>query len=165
MAEKLAIVVLDLSTARSSSKLSNPAKMLLNERQLEVLVQKVKDDIDVPLMSESLEDKIIDKLVMRIAPKVEPALSRFVPEAYLDCIRYALKEEIPLETRRAQITEILQEKIGIPLAEELNADTDIKFIPSELEGVLMKSVAKKFVEEVVEWTVGTVDETFKESEE
>lgn len=115
--------------------------------KLDVFVQKLKKDIDVPLMSEKLETKILDKLVKRVTPKVEPAFRRCVPECYVDCMQYVLDEEMHVKTRRAQISEILQEKIGTPLAKELSADTNIKFEPSKIENAFMKTLAKKFVED------------------
>ncbi|CAN0056999.1 unnamed protein product, partial [Sphacelaria rigidula] len=43
---------------------------MLNERQKNVLIDKVNEDVNLPLVSEQREERMIERLVDRIMPQV-----------------------------------------------------------------------------------------------
>lgn len=43
----------------------------------------MNEDLDIPLLSESREAKIIEKFVDKIMPKVEPSMRAIMPEVYV----------------------------------------------------------------------------------
>lgn len=123
---------------------------------IQVVIRKVNEDINLPLISESREERIIAKVVDKIVPKVEPALLAIMPIVYVTCIKLALDETVSLKDRREQITELLRAELSEPLSKELNDRVDIAFVPERWEGGLLKIVTDKIIEEFVEWTVGEV---------
>lgn len=130
---------------------------MLSEAQQEVIKNLVNAEVDLPLLNEDREGRLISQVVDTIAPCVEPSLRAFLPDCYVDCLKIALAERIPMDTRRAQISEILRKEIGAPLAVELNRSIDAALIPERLEGKLLKKVADKIVDEFVEWTLAEID--------
>lgn len=136
---------------------------MLSEQQQEVLVNRVNADVDLPFVSEDFEQRIIDKVVRKVSPLVEPALRNFLPAPYVDCMKIALDENVDIVERRLQIATILRGEIAQPLARELNENCDADLIPERLEGVVFKAIANKFVDQFVEWTVSEIDERMKAS--
>lgn len=47
------------------------------------MIRKVNEDLDIPLLSEAREERIIKKFVDRIMPKVEPSMLAIMPEVYV----------------------------------------------------------------------------------
>lgn len=135
---------------------------MLNERQQKVIVARVNEDVDLPLLSEEREERMIEKIMDKIEPHVEPALGRLMPEVYLTCIKLALNEELHVKERRKLISKLLRGELAGPLSRELNERVDIRFIPERLEGMLLKVVANKVIDEFVDTTVGGVDDFLKE---
>eukprot|EP00171_Calliarthron_tuberculosum_P012559 IDg12559t1 len=136
---------------------------MLSERQQKVLINRVNADVDLPLVNEDFEHRVIQKVVTKVAPLVEPALRNFLPTPYVDCMKIALCEEIPIVERRLQIATILRGEIAEPLSRELNERCDASLVPERLEGVLFKAISNKFVDEFVEWTVSEIDERMQAS--
>lgn len=136
---------------------------MLSESQQEVLVNRVNADVNLPLMGEDFEEKVIEKIVTKVSPLVEPALRTFLPDPYVDCMKIALQEGIPVAERRLEIAKILRGEIAEPLARELNQNCDAEFVPEKLEGVVFKAISNKFVDEFVEWTVSEIDERMQGS--
>eukprot|EP00904_Undaria_pinnatifida_P010692 jgi/Undpi1/6753/HiC_scaffold_21.g09232.m1 len=135
---------------------------MLSERQIEVVVDKVNEDLDVPWVSERREEAIIKKLVNKLAPKVEPALLAIMPTVYVTCIKLALNERLSLKERRSQISDLLRAELSVPLSRELNERVDCSFMPEKIEGKVLKVVANKVIDEFVEWTVGEVSDKFED---
>lgn len=115
-------------------------------------------DLDIPWVTEGMEERIITKLVDRVAPKVEPSLLAIMPAVYVTCIKLALDENVPIKERKDRISEIMRAELAGPLARELNLRVDVKLVPEKMEGAVLKVVSKKVIDEFVEWTVGHVSE-------
>lgn len=49
----------------------------------QVVVRKVNEDLNIPLLSESRERRLIEKVVDRILPKVEPSMQAIMPDVYV----------------------------------------------------------------------------------
>lgn len=131
---------------------------MLNDRQRQVVIDNVNEDINLPFVSEEREERGIAKLVDKILPQVEPALNMLMPTVYVTCIRLALNEELSLKERRDQISDIMRNELADPLAKQLNEHIDCSNIPEGLEGKVLKVVANKMIDNFVEWTVGKVEE-------
>ncbi|CAN0538623.1 unnamed protein product, partial [Laminaria digitata] len=124
----------------------------------QVLVEKVNKDFDIPLLTEGMEARIISKLVEKVAPQVEPSLLAIMPSVYVACIKLALDEEVPIQDRKDKISKLLRDELAGPLARELNERVDVTMIPEQMEGAMLKIMAKIVINEYVEWTVGHVNE-------
>ena len=120
----------------------------------------MNEDVDIPWTSENREERIIDKIVDSVAPKVEPALQAILPAVYVACIKLALNEEVPLDDRKDQISDMLRAELSDPLTRELNERIDMTLIPENLEGVVLKVVSNKVISAFVDWTVGEVTDQF-----
>lgn len=121
-------------------------------------MEKVNRDLDIPWIGESMEERLISKVVDKVAPKVEPSLLAIMPAVYVACIKLALNEEVPIQDRKDRISELLRAELAGPLARELNERVDVNMIPEKMEGAVLKQIAKKVIDEFVEWTVGHVSE-------
>ncbi|CAM9916256.1 unnamed protein product [Ectocarpus sp. 12 AP-2014] len=134
---------------------------MLNERQRAVMVRKVNEDLNIPILSESRERRLIEKLVDKIMPKVEPSMQAIMPDVYVRCIKKALDETETIKNRRKHISTILRGELSEPLTRQLNERVDCSGIPEKWEGKVLKLVSNKVIDEFVEWTVGEVDERLR----
>lgn len=131
---------------------------MLSERQCELIKHKVNAESDIPFISESTESRIIDKVIETLNPHFEPAFRALCPDPYIDCLKIALAEGVDIADKRARISEILRLQLSEPLAEKLAGILDIALVPEDVEEKILRVVTKKVVEEMVEWTVGEIDE-------
>lgn len=134
-----------------------PGRML-NERQRKAAISRMNEDMNIPLVSEEREERWIQKGFDLVEPSVEPALRMLMSEVYLDSIKLALNESLPLKERRKRISHLIRGELAEPLSRELNKRVDCTMIPEKVEGILFKIVSRKIIDEFVEWTVGKVDE-------
>ena len=136
---------------------------MLSERQVQIIIQKVNEDVDLPLMSDNREGKIIDKLVRTLIPHLEASLNVVCGDAYTRAIKMALNESMPNKQRCKEVTAILNSELSAPLCRELSERSDAqRFLGARLEGTAMKVVSDKMISEFVEWIVGEVDEEMEE---
>ncbi|CAN0326475.1 unnamed protein product [Ascophyllum nodosum] len=138
-----------------------PRDSMLNERQRHVAITRLNEEIDIPLLSEKREERMIEKMFDRVMPQVEPSLNRIMPEVWINCIKLALNEHLHIKERRDQISRLVRGELSEPLSREINERVDIKFIPEKIEGKVLKILTNKIIEEIVEWTVGNIDDKFK----
>lgn len=109
--------------------------------------------------------RIINKLVEKINPHIEPALRAIIPDIYVDCLRIALTEGVSAKDRRKQISSKLIEELEPGLTQGLNDRIDSRAIPDMWEDDLLRQVSKKIIKEFVEWTIGELDERLARSYE
>lgn len=131
---------------------------MLSDNQLEVIKNRVNAEADIPFIREEMEGRIISKVLDVLNPKLEPALRAICPAPYVECLKIALTEGVPVEEKRERISTILRDEMERPLARELSGNMDVALIPENVEEGVMRLVAQKTIEEFVEWTVGEVDE-------
>lgn len=134
---------------------------MLNERQRHVAITRMNEEIDIPLISERREERMIAKVFDHIMPHVEPSLSMIMPDAWLNCIKLALNETLHLRDRRGRISKLVRGELAEPLSRELDGRVDVNFIPGAIKDKIFKLISKKFLDEIVEFTVGKVDEKLK----
>lgn len=84
-----------------------------------------------------------------------------MPRVYLDSLKIALNERLHLRERRDQITNKMRGELSGPLAHELNRRTDVKVLPENIEGKVLRVVADEIVEQFVKVLVGELDETLR----
>lgn len=137
---------------------------MLSEKQCKVLGTSVNNDTDIPFMHEEAECLIIEKVIDKLNPHIEPALQAICPPEYVSCLKLALAEGIPLKEKRTKISCILRSVLSEPLANQLAGVLDFSLVPERLEQKLLNVVTNKLVEELVEWTVGEIDDHLGERE-
>lgn len=135
------------------------AATMLSERQVEVVVRKANEEIDLPFVSEGRESRLISKVVERINPELEPSLLSFMPEINVEMLKLLLAEGMPLKTRRARLVDLVHRQLAAPLTEALNERVDVSMLPERAEGKVMRKIVERLLEEAVEWSVNSVDET------
>lgn len=128
-----------------------------------MVVDKVNEDVNLPLVSEVREERMIQRIVETISPMVEPSLKMLMPDIYVTCIKLALNEELSRKEREEQISDIMRGELSDPLTHQLNERVDLRFVPEGLEGVMLKIVSNKIIDEFVERTVGKVSEELEEA--
>lgn len=136
---------------------------MLSEKHQEVLINRMNKDVDLPLVDEDFEERMLEKVVQKVNPLLEPAMLAFIPEPFVRCMKIALSDTISVEDKREYIQKIMRNEIGIPLSQELNERVDVGFIPERLEGKIFEAISNKFVDTFVEWTVGEIDERVNSS--
>ena len=117
-------------------------------------MKKVNEELDIPWVTEGIEERIIDKFVDRVAPVLEPSLLAIMPAVYVACIKLALDEKMPLQERKDRISELMRAELAGPLARELNLRVDVKLVPEKMEGAFLKVVSNRVLDEFVESIVG-----------
>ena len=131
---------------------------MLSDKQKEIVIYKINHHVDIPWISESMEGNVIQKVVDKISPALEPALRAVMPDVYVECIRIALTEGITSNERRKKISALLIAELGAPLARALDERVDSSMIPDGMEAGFMEKVAHKILKEFVDWTVGELDD-------
>lgn len=91
-------------------------------------------------------------------PHVEPSLAAIMPRVYVDAIKTALCERMPIKERKEKISLLLRGELADPLSVELNKRIDSGILPEQVEGKVLGQVSNQIIEEFVEWTVGEIDE-------
>lgn len=147
-----------LSTSLSLADLHR----MLSEAQVRFLRDRVNEETDLPFINEDHEGKIIKVVIDAINPRMEPALRAIIPNPYVECLKLAISETTPTKEKRTRISLILRNELEQPLAEQLAGSVDVAIVPEDVEERLMRVVAKKIIEELVEWTVGELDERMRE---
>lgn len=69
-----------------------------------MVIRKVNEDIDIPLVSESREERIIEKFVDRIMPKVEPSMRAIMPEVYVRWVNVWLSVAVYVSISAHQVS-------------------------------------------------------------
>ncbi|CAN8067948.1 unnamed protein product [Agarophyton chilense] len=136
---------------------------MLSDNQKEVIRNRVNAQTDIPFLRESTESALIDTVIDTLNPHIEPSLRQICPAPYVDCIKIALTESIPIEQRREQISIILQQQLVLPLASQLNGKLDVSLIPESVEQKLLTVLSSKIIDEFVQWTVAEIDERMQTS--
>lgn len=119
---------------------------------------RVNAETDIPFLQESHEARVIDKVLSIVNPRLEPSLRSFCPSSYVDCLKIALQEGIPVEEKRRKISTIMHSTIAEPLSKSMAGSIDVALVPEYLEERILSLVCRKIVDEFVEWTVGEIDE-------
>lgn len=134
---------------------------MLSERQIQRVINKVNEDVDLPLMTEKGEEKIIEKSVRHLLVHMEPSLNSICGSVYTRAIKTALNASMSSQQRSKEVTRLLQGEMAAPLARDLAERSDIQnYIGLRLESSAMKSISEKIIEEFVEWLIVEVDEKF-----
>lgn len=131
---------------------------MLSERQCELVKLKVNAETDIPFLQESHEEKVIDKVLDIVNPKLEPAFRALCPKPYVDCLKIALAEGVPIEEKREKISAIMRVTLAEPLALSMAGSLDVSLVPEFMEERILGLVCRKIVDEFIEWTVGEIDE-------
>jgi hypothetical protein len=132
---------------------------MLSEKQMQRVINKVNQDVDLPLMTEKREEKIIEKSVRHLVVHMEPSLDFICGPVYTRAIKTALNESMSSQQRSKEVTGLLQGEMAAPLARELTERSDIQtYIGQKLEISAMKAISEKIIEEFVEWLIVKVDE-------
>lgn len=126
--------------------------------QKKVVVEKVNADLNIPLLTEGMEGRLIDNVMDRVVPELESSLLGLMPSVYVSCIKLALAEAVPLDERKERIADMLRAELSAPLTKVLNERIDMTLVPEHLEGVVLKVVSDKMIDLYVEWTVGEFTE-------
>lgn len=135
---------------------------MLSENQRELISLKVNETTDIPFLNEATEDRIIDKVLERLNPYLEPSLRALCPDPYVNCLKIALQEGISSEEKRRQIGAILHPTLAEPLSKKMAGLVDISLVPESMEEKILAVVCRKIVDEFVEWTVGQINERFEQ---
>lgn len=134
-------------------RLPRPSDRLRDAMQ--VVVDKVNKDINLILVSEETEERMIrDLFIEKVLPNLEPSLEAFMPAVYVTCIRMALNEELSREEKKERIGELVRSQMTEPLAKELNRRIEIKLISEGQEGKWFKMVAEHLIDEFVKAAIG-----------
>eukprot|EP00899_Mesostigma_viride_P008652 jgi/Mesvir1/17789/Mv12899-RA.1 len=131
---------------------------MLSDKQKAAVVNKTNREVNLPIISESHEEKIIDKAVTKLLPHIEPALRSFLDPDYVDILKLLLNDEMEDEQRKAAINLILQKKWLVPLTTALNGRIDLPILGEELEQKLLKKVVKRVIKSGVGWSVAKLPE-------
>eukprot|EP00173_Palmaria_palmata_P004614 Plantae.Rhodophyta-Palmaria_palmata.ctg6638.p2 GENE.Plantae.Rhodophyta-Palmaria_palmata.ctg6638~~Plantae.Rhodophyta-Palmaria_palmata.ctg6638.p2 ORF type:complete len:136 (-),score=47.43 Plantae.Rhodophyta-Palmaria_palmata.ctg6638:292-699(-) len=134
---------------------------MLSEKQKDLVTRKINDEVDIPIMNERHEAKLIDKFVDKINDHLEPALRACMPDVYLVSLKIALDENKSKKVRQLEIRDLMRAEFSEPLSSELNARVDMSLIPEEAEGKVLKVVADEIVEQFVKIVIGEIDEALE----
>eukprot|EP00123_Amoebidium_parasiticum_P018500 comp24223_c2_seq1/m.44633 comp24223_c2_seq1/g.44633 ORF comp24223_c2_seq1/g.44633 comp24223_c2_seq1/m.44633 type:complete len:136 (-) comp24223_c2_seq1:114-521(-) len=126
---------------------------MLSENQLNSLVARANEKINIPFRSEEKEARMLWDIAEPINEHLEPALRSFLPADYVNALKIALNENLPLAEKHKRITAILQKNLTEPLADALNKRVNIPLFTEKLEDKMMEMVCDEIIEELVEHTI------------
>jgi len=146
-----------------SSK-SNPCTML-SERQLNALISEInRDHFNLPLLSESQEEELIEKYVRKLNPHVGPAIEHICGSEYYKVLKTALDETLSLKQRQRNVSSLLRQELSDLLVKEMNANCDIhSLLPEDIEALVLKVAVNSTISILVRWVIGELDEEIEEA--
>ncbi|NOQ27167.1 MAG: hypothetical protein GQ564_17540 [Bacteroidales bacterium] len=104
----------------------------LTDDEIKELAQKLNEKINIPLISEVGEEKILTKIVT----KIDNYLSENLPDEFYDLLRDSDKG----------ISDEEAKQLIIRLTKTANKQIDIPYLPESVEGLAIKIVIKIIVE-------------------
>lgn len=124
---------------------------MLSSRTVDCIVDRVNEAIDIPLMSEQTERKLIfEPLMQKVNTHLQDALSVFMAEHWIDALRTLLDDAMEHREKTTKIKRIIAHNVRAPLVEALNERIDIPLLTERMEAKLFEPIVQKLLDEVVE---------------
>jgi hypothetical protein len=139
---------------RRSFEAEAPQPHMLSSRTVDCIVDRVNESIDIPLMSEELERKLIFKPLMKnVNIHLQDALSTFMAKHWIDALRTLLDDAMEHREKTTTIQRIIAHNVRAPLVEALSKRIDIPLLTERMEAKLFEPIVQKLLDEVVELCV------------
>jgi aspartate/glutamate racemase len=127
---------------------------MLSSRTVDCVVDRINESIDIPLMSEQAERKLIfEPLMKKVNTHLRDALLAFMAEHWVDALRTLLDDAMEHREKTAKIQRIIAHNVRAPLVEALNKRIDIPMLSESMEAKLFEPIVQKLLDEVVELCV------------
>lgn len=125
---------------------------LFSDRQADVIIDQINLAVDIPLLGESTERKIIAGLINQLNPLMKPALATCMPPELAGTIGVMLDETKNRQEKHDLVRLVLKSMIKQPLVTHLHTQIDTK-IPDELELKVLKKAVGVMIRQMVEQMV------------
>jgi|UniRef100_A0A7S4G473 hypothetical protein len=128
-------------------------KPLLSVSQVDRVVAKVNNSMNIPFMSESSEASLIRQAVDTLNGAMEPSLLAIMPPDYVEIIKLCLNEKLSANEKLPLISALFKKNLRDPLAAALNERVDIPVLPESMEEWFLEKAVEEMIDEGVEHTL------------
>lgn len=115
-----------------------------SKHQEDLLIDRLNAAVDIPLMDEGTERKLIfEPLVRKLNPMLGPALTACLPKDACDLVQLMLDDSTQGTARGAKRRDtyaILKRNLNEPLVRQLHKKVDMAMIPDEIEIKCLKKI-------------------------
>merc|ERR1712032_1099252 len=111
---------------------------LLSKSQADIVVDRINAAVDIPLLTESMERKLIAGIVGMLNPLLKDALASCLSINMLEAVTVLLDETKPRDEKGDLIRGSLDRAVQEPLVTFLHGKIDMTVIPDALEKKVLK---------------------------
>jgi len=126
---------------------------LLSTRQASVVIDKINDSVDLPILPEHLERKLIKRIVDKINMLMTEALQSCVSPWMLEGIVALLDETSSARVKSERIRLLLKGRMKVPVVSFLNDHIDMPGVPLEIRELMLKKVVGELIKHIVQQSV------------
>eukprot|EP01012_Entosiphon_sulcatum_P062305 TRINITY_DN8852_c0_g1_i3.p1 TRINITY_DN8852_c0_g1~~TRINITY_DN8852_c0_g1_i3.p1 ORF type:complete len:295 (-),score=83.31 TRINITY_DN8852_c0_g1_i3:126-1010(-) len=130
---------------------------MLSENQVERIVAIANQEINLPLLSESHEAKILRAIVQKVNERLDPSMRGFMPNFYVDLVGAVLDDRRAVADKKATVTRLLLENLAQPLITSLNGAINIPVIGEEQERNILTKIVETGITGLVDRSVDALD--------
>lgn len=132
---------------------------VLSEDQIDDVVTRCNDCLDIPLLTESMERKMLHAAVTEANIDLRTCLSGFCSNMWINFLELLLDEAQDPDLKKNAVKAILRQAIGDPLARALNGKINLPVIGEKTEGWLFRLLVNKILEEFVDITMSGMEDS------
>jgi len=132
---------------------------LLSDKQLNVVIDKVNEKLDIWLLSEKAERKLIAVPATQLNEKLGDALASFLHPEMVTALKVLLDDTKEVDAKEAEIQSALKNTLRDPVAKALNDKINLPIIGEDLEQQVFDMIVDSIIQQMVEQTVAGLEKT------
>merc|ERR1711870_15548 len=142
----------------SFSEAVNGRCNMLSDKQVNDVIDRVNENIDIVGLSSKTERKLIAGPVHLMNKLLKRGLLAFCSPDWVKALSVLLDDQIQGDAKSEKMLNILQDAFVSPLAEALNKKIDIPVLGEGMGQRLFTLITSKFMEEILEMAVQGVED-------
>merc|ERR1712190_264712 len=142
----------------SLSEAVNGRRNMLSEKQVNDVIDRVNENVDICGLSSKMERKLIAGPVDLMNRLLKRALLVFCSSSWVKALTVLLDDQLASDAKSEKMMRILQDSFVGPLAMALNKKIDIPVLGEAMEQRFFNLICSKFMEEIVEMAVQGVED-------
>jgi len=114
---------------------------------------KINQKVNVFLLSEGQEGRIINKCVDIIDRELDPAMRSVMSGPYVDLVKLLLQDNLPPMQKKQQAEQMVKSQLKMALTNSLNQRIDLPILGEGYEQQILAGVVDEVLEQLVDRTV------------
>mmetsp|Transcript_98440 Transcript_98440/g.317362 ORF Transcript_98440/g.317362 Transcript_98440/m.317362 type:complete len:221 (-) Transcript_98440:102-764(-) len=143
----------------SSKEFGMPQSDLLSEAQVNTVIDRINESVNIWVLTESMERALIEPPVRQVNGLLKESLRAFMLEDWAAAIEALLDESLPPDGKISTLSAVMGRQLREPLVEALNGRIDLPVIGEGMEEQLLNTVVDKVLDSIVTASVQGLEET------